>query len=91
MSLVLINSHSYNYLVSGKKFGPDNLMEDYGFFSKTNDIIGVLLEFKSGLGSLSFFKNGSKCGTAFSELTGPFYPAICMFYGEVQVTLDPTA
>ena len=35
-----------NFSFSGKKFGPDGIMDDYGFFSKTNDVIGVLLEFK---------------------------------------------
>tara|TARA_B110000503_G_C7114452_1_gene399673 strand:- start:435 stop:554 length:120 start_codon:yes stop_codon:yes gene_type:complete len=34
------------YHLSGKKFGPDGAMDDYGFFSKINDVIGVLLEFK---------------------------------------------
>jgi len=43
----------------------------------------VLLEFRSGLGSLSFFRNGVKCGEAFNNLSGVFYPAISMFYGEV--------
>lgn len=32
-----------------------------------------------------------KCGEAFNNLTGTFYPALCMFYGEVQVTLDSKA
>jgi len=30
---------------SGKKFGPEGV-EDYGLFSRVNDVIGVLLEFK---------------------------------------------
>ena len=30
---------------SGRKFGPDGV-EDYGFFSRINDVIGVLLEFR---------------------------------------------
>ena len=68
---------------SAKKFGPDDVMDDYGFISKINDVIGVLLEFKQGIGNLSFYKNGNKCGIAFSDLTGAFCPAVSMFYGEV--------
>ena len=30
---------------SGKKFSPEGI-EDYGLFSRVNDTIGVLLEFK---------------------------------------------
>lgn len=29
----------------GRKFGPDGV-DDYGFYSRLNDVIGVLLEFK---------------------------------------------
>ena len=32
--------------ISGKKFGPEGLVEDYGYDCKLNDIVGVLLEFK---------------------------------------------
>ena len=67
------------------------MISDYGFSSSVGDIIGVLVEFTGDLASLVFFRNGTMCGEAFSNLEGPFYPAICMFYGEVQVTLDPKA
>ena len=77
-------------IYSARKFGPDGV-EEYGLQAKVNDNIGVLLEFKQGLGTLSFFKNGIRCGEAFTDLTGPLFPAVTMFYGEVQVTLDPTA
>lgn len=66
-------------------------MYDYGYVAKHGDVIGVLLEFKSGVGTLSFYKNGTKCGVAFNDLKGVFHPAVCLFYGEVQVTLDPKA
>lgn len=78
-------------LSSAKRFGSDGVLYDYGYTAKNGDIIGVLLEFKSGNGALSFYKNGTKCGVAFTNLTGTFHPAVCMFYGEVQVTLDPKA
>ena len=76
---------------SAKSFGSDGVLYDYGYVAKHGDVIGVLLEFKSGVGTLSFYKNGTKCGVAFTNLTGTFHPAVCMFYGEVQVTLDPKA
>jgi len=42
---------------SGKKFGPDGVFADYGYQAKKGDTIGVLLEYKSGLASLSFYRN----------------------------------
>jgi len=75
----------------GKKFGPDGIFQDYGYQGKKGDVIGVLLEYKSGLATLSFYRNATKCGVAFSNLTGSFYPAVCMNYGDVQVTLDTKA
>ncbi|CAD8175890.1 unnamed protein product [Paramecium octaurelia] len=81
--------HFYGYIcLCAKKFGADGQIQDYGYSAVQNDTIGVLLEFRSGLGTLSFYRNGVKCGEAFSNLTGTFYPALSMFYGEVQVTLD---
>jgi hypothetical protein len=64
---------------------------DYGSVCKVNDTIGVLLEFKGGIASLSFYRNGTKLGIAFSNLNGTFYPTVCMFYGDIQLTLDPRA
>eukprot|EP01017_Pseudomicrothorax_dubius_P026543 TRINITY_DN2971_c0_g2_i13.p1 TRINITY_DN2971_c0_g2~~TRINITY_DN2971_c0_g2_i13.p1 ORF type:complete len:353 (-),score=65.49 TRINITY_DN2971_c0_g2_i13:1-1059(-) len=64
----------------GKKISPDGELLDYGFSCKTQDIVGVLLEFKQGIGTLSFYKNGAKCGTAYSNLTGTLHPAISMYY-----------
>jgi len=75
----------------GKKFGPDGILQDYGYQAKKGDIIGVLLEYKSGLATLSFYRNAAKCGIAFSNLAGSYYPAVCMNYGDVQVSLDPKA
>lgn len=31
---------------------------EYGGFSKINDTVGVLIEFKNGIGMLSFYRNG---------------------------------
>ena len=61
--------------------GPDGNIIEYGYNAKVGDSIGVLLEFKGEIGSLSFFKNGAKCGIAFNNLTGTFYPCVCLFNG----------
>jgi tripartite motif-containing protein 9/67 len=74
-----------------KKFGPDGALYDYGFPAKKGDVIGILLEYKSGMATLSFYRNGTKYGVAFSNLAGSFHPAVCMYYGDIQVTLDPKA
>ncbi|CAK69624.1 unnamed protein product (macronuclear) [Paramecium tetraurelia] len=84
--------HFYGYIcLCARKFGADGQISDYGYSAVQNDTIGVLLEFRSGIGTLSFYRNGVKCGEAFNNLTGTFYPALSMFYGEVQVTLDSKA
>jgi len=74
-----------------KTCGSDGVLTDYGSQAKKGDVIGVLLEYKSGVANLSFYRNGTKLGAAFSGLTGSFHPAVCMNYGDVQVTLDPKA
>lgn len=66
-----------------EKLGPDLNFIPYGHKCKKGDIVGVLMEFKSGIGSLSFYKNKEKCNNpAFTNLTGTFYPAISFPYGE---------
>lgn len=45
----------------GRKFcpaSPGPMVQEYGGFSKINDTIGILLEFKEGVGSVSFYRNG---------------------------------
>ncbi len=37
---------------------PGMQVQEYGGFSKINDTIGILLEFKDGLGSIAFYNNG---------------------------------
>ena len=37
---------------------PGPQVQEYGGFSKINDTIGILLEYKEGLGSISFYRNG---------------------------------
>ena len=45
----------------GRKFcpaSPGPMVQEYGGFSKINDVVGVLFEFKDGVGSISFYNNG---------------------------------
>ena len=51
-------------------------------------MIGVTLEFKNGLASLSFSKNNVNLGTAFNKIAGMLYPAVCLYYHEAQITIS---
>ena len=65
---------------------------EYGGFSKINDTVGVLLEFKDSVGTLSFYRNNQFLGVAFENIPpGTYYPAVSMYYGEVSVTLNSRA
>lgn len=82
----------HGYMALGaRKLGADGNLYDYGYNSKKGDTIGVLLEYRNNNASLSFYRNGTKCGVAYDNLTGSFYPAVLMNYGEMQVTLDSKA
>jgi hypothetical protein len=67
-------------------------VREYGGCAKIGDTIGVLFEFKQGVGHLSFLKNGTPLGVCFHNIPpGEYLPTACLFYGEVQVTLNPKA
>lgn len=65
----------YGYRCDGNKInnstGPGS---SYGATYTTNDIIGVALDLDAG--TLTFYKNGTSQGTAYTGLSGSFYPAI---------------
>ena len=75
----------------GRKYNAEGNLEDYGFSCKINDQIGVLLEFRNNVGQLQFYRNGMNCGVAFSNLKGPLYPAIIIYFGEALIHLDSKA
>lgn len=66
LDLCWVSSHTLStvikpYLHRGRKFCPSSpgpMVQEYGGFSKINDVVGVLLDFKDGVGSLSFYNNG---------------------------------
>lgn len=68
--------------------------QSYGDYSKLNEIIGVLLEFRAsdGVASLTYFRNGNSLGKAFENIPpGTYYPLVSMFNNEatdVQITLQ---
>jgi tripartite motif-containing protein 9/67 len=45
-------------LLSAKKVGAEGEVIEYGYDSRVGDVIGVLLEYKSEVASLSFYRNG---------------------------------
>jgi len=57
--------------VRGRKFcpaSPGPQVLEYGGFSKINDTIGILFEFKEGIGSVSFYRNGVRIFILFLTL-----------------------
>ena len=55
----------------------------YGASYTTNDIIGVALNMDAG--TVVFYKNGVSQGTAFSGLTGEFFPAVSTYNSKVLI------
>ena len=66
-------SDGYAYNGSGQKYN-SNTAASYGASFTNGDIIGCY--FDASAGTLGFTKNGVDQGTAYSGLTGEFYPAI---------------
>ena len=64
-------ANSYGYFHSnGNKFN-NGTGSAYGASYTTNDVIGVALDMDNG--TLTFYKNGTSQGTAYSSLSGVFY------------------
>jgi hypothetical protein len=63
----------YMYLASGTKFN-NNTATAYGASFTTNDVIGVALDMDAG--TITFYKNGSSQGQAFSGITGTAVPVV---------------
>jgi hypothetical protein len=78
------NSTSYGYYTGGSKHtGPGNSSTSYGASFTSGDLIGVALD--SDNGTLTFYKNGSSQGTAFTSLVGPFLPVVGASNGSLTV------
>jgi hypothetical protein len=63
-------------------------MAEYAEPAGTGDVIGLTLEFIEGLGTLSFTKNSTEFGPAFTNIPGPVWPAVCLYYNEAQVSIS---
>ena len=66
----------YAYIQPGTKFN-NNSTPSYGASYTTGDTIGVA--FDADNGTLVFYKNGASQGTAFTGLSGTYYPAVSTY------------
>jgi len=67
------SSYQYSYISStGNKFN-NNSSVAYGATYTTGDVIGVALDMDAG--TLTFYKNNLSQGTAYTGLSGTFFPA----------------
>lgn len=63
------------------------LNEEFGERVATGDTVTARLEYKDGKGNLAFSKNGTDLGVAFYDVPVGVYPAICLNYPKIQVSL----
>jgi hypothetical protein len=89
------SSNSWAYFHTGIKYG-NSVGTSYGASYTTNDVIGVALDLTAG--TITFYKNNTSQGTAFSSLSGTFFPACgndgttssCVFnFGQRPFTYTP--
>jgi hypothetical protein len=64
---------SYGYYTNGQKIN-NNTFTTYGASYATGDVIGIALDMDSG--TITFYKNNTSQGTAFTGLSGTKYPAL---------------
>ena len=77
-------STGYAYGHDGRK-GHSGSLSSYGA-SYSNDLIGVALDLDAG--TLVFYKNGTSQGTAFTGLSGTFFPAVSDWGTDINFTLN---
>jgi hypothetical protein len=65
------DAYGWGYHYSGDKYN-NNTATAYGASYTTGDVIGVALDMDAG--TLTFYKNNTSQGTAFSSLTGVYFP-----------------
>lgn len=66
--------NSYCYRNDTGQKGNNGTFSSYGATFTTGDIIGV--EFDADAGTLVFYKNGTSQGTAFTGISGTYFPAV---------------
>tara|TARA_Y100001963_G_C6773445_1_gene446102 strand:+ start:101 stop:2566 length:2466 start_codon:yes stop_codon:yes gene_type:complete len=61
---------AFGYRNDGNKLSESGGAEAYGAtWTSTDDVIGVLMDFSGATGTLTFYKNGSTQGSAFTDIT----------------------
>jgi hypothetical protein len=71
------NANGWAYDANGTKYN-NGSNSSYGATYTNNDVIGVA--FDADNGTLTFYKNGTSQGTAFTGLTsGPYFPAVSTY------------
>ena len=82
-----VSATGYGYGGTGKKVN-NNTFTDYGDTFSTGDRIGCCLDLDAG--SISFTKNGTDLGIAFSGINSAlqYYPTICLKDCSVNVVLS---
>jgi hypothetical protein len=68
-----ITANSYGYSAGGQKYN-NATQTSYGAAYTTSDVIGVALDM--GAGTITFYKNNTSQGTAFSSLSGTYLPSL---------------
>jgi hypothetical protein len=66
------SANGYGYRGSDGSKNTNNTVVAYGATYTTNDVIGVALDMDAG--TLAFYKNGTSQGTAFTGLSGTYFP-----------------
>lgn len=76
--------YSYTYYASNgyKVAGPSNTQTAYGATYTNGDVIGIALDMDAG--TLTFYKNNSSQGTAFTGLTDKYLPYLGVYDSGVQ-------
>jgi len=78
------------YFANGYKYeGPNHTYTAYGATGTTGDVMGVAIDMDAG--TLTFYKNGTSQGTAFTGLTGSYIPVVGAFINTQVVNFGQRA
>jgi len=81
-----VGTYTYNsYYASGVKLASGS-SSSYGASWTANDVIGVALDLDAG--TLTFYKNNSSQGTAFTGLTGTWFPTVLNGGGNSAIVVN---
>jgi len=72
-------SYLYNFGSGNKIQGSSNTQTAYGATGGNGDVMGIAFDMDAG--TLTFYKNGTSQGTAFTGLTGSYLPVMASYPG----------